>query len=121
MIDGFVMALVLACLVLLAAGLLATAINRPPGLPHLAGAALVEIAVLVQVLIAVVGLFAGARVDGLVLFIAYAAFAVVVLPLGALFAVEEKTRWSGVVLAVASLALLITLWRMSGVWIGSDA
>lgn len=121
MVDGLVLGLVIACLGLVAAGLLAAALNRPLGLAHLAASAVVEIAVLVQVVAAVVGLFTGARVDGLALFIAYAGFALVVLPLGTLFAVEEQTRWSGVVLAVASLALVITLWRMSGVWLGFGA
>lgn len=121
MVDGFVFVLVIGCLVLVLAGLVSTLVDRPPGLLHLAAAAVVEVAVVVQVVLAVIGLLTGARVDGLALFIAYAGFAVVVLPLGALFAVEEKTRWSGIVLAVASLALVITLWRMSGVWVGSGA
>lgn len=121
MVDGFVLVLVIGCGVLVAAGLLSALLGRALGLPDLAAAAVVEVAVVVQIVMAVVGLLTGARVDGLALFIAYAGFAVVVLPLGALFAVEEKSRWSGVVLAVASLALIITLWRMSAVWVGSGA
>lgn len=120
MIDGYVTVLLIASLVLLAAGLLATALARPPGIIHFVVAGAIEAAVVVQVIIALVGLVGGARVNGLALFLAYAAFCVVVLPIGALFAVAERTRWSGAVLGVASLALMITLWRLNGVWLGSD-
>ena len=118
--DRFVVVLMMACLVLVLAGLLSSALNRPPGLGHLAAAAAVELGVLAQLVIAAVALVGGASVDGLALFLAYMAFCAVVLPIGALYAVEEKTRWSGVVLAVASLALIITLWRLNGVWVDTN-
>lgn len=120
MIDGFVTVLMSACLVLMAAGLLSAALQRAPGLAHLALAAAIAVGVVVQVVIAVVRLIGGAEVDGLALFLAYAAFCLVVLPIGALFAIEEKSRWSGVILAVSSLALIITLWRLNGTWAGAD-
>jgi hypothetical protein len=119
-IDGFVTVLMSACLALLAAALVSSALRRSPGVAHLAVAAAIEIAVVVQVGIALVRLVGGAEVHGVALFLAYAAFCVVVLPIGTLFAIEEKTRWSGVILAVSSLALIITLWRLNGVWTGTD-
>lgn len=120
MIDGYVTVLMIACGVLLAAGLIASVMSRPPGPLLLVLAAVLEVAVLVQAVIAVVGLMQGARVDGLALFLAYTAFAIVVLPIGALFAVAEPSRWSGVVLGVASLALVVTLWRLNGMWVSTD-
>jgi len=45
------------------------------------------------------------------------ALALAVLPAGGLWAVGEKTRWSGGVLAVAALALVVTLVRMDAVWL----
>lgn len=119
MIDGYVAVLMTACLVLVAVGLLASLLSRPPGIVHLVITAAIEAAVLVQMVIATVGLLRGARVESLALFLAYAAFCVVVLPIGALFAFAERNRWSGAVFAVASLALVVTLWRLNALWVGT--
>ena len=117
--DGLVTAISLGCGVLALLGVIAMIFRRPVGVGHLAATALVEIAVLVQVVLAVTGLARGAEVDGVALFVAYLAFALVVLPAGALWAVGEKNRWSGGVLAVAALALVVTLIRMDSVWLAS--
>lgn len=119
MIDGYVAVLMTACLVLVAAGLLTSLLARQMGVVHLVVTAAAEAAVVAQVIIAVVGLVGGARVESLALFLAYAAFCVVALPIGALFALAEPTRWSGIVVAVAGLALLVTLWRLNELWISS--
>jgi len=120
-VDGLVTAMTVGSLLLVVTGVLSSVINRPPGLPHLVIAALLEIAVVAQAAVACVRLVGGADVNGLALFLAYLAFCVVVLPIGALYAVEERTRWSGVVLAVASLALIVTLYRLDSVWVDAGA
>ena len=127
--DGLNTGIVIAALVLALLGLIATLVRRPLGITHLVGAAGVEIAVLVQAILAVVGLAGGSgEVNGLALFIAYLVFAIVVLPVGTLWALGEpnrwraqgasaaKNQWSGAVLAVASLALVVTLTRLDAVW-----
>jgi hypothetical protein len=115
--DWLVMAISVGCGLLVLLGLIAMITRRPLGVGHLAVVAVVELAVLTQVVLAVIGLIGGADVDGLALFLAYLGFAVVVLPAGALWAVGEKNRWSGGVLAVAALALVVTLTRLAAVWI----
>jgi hypothetical protein len=115
--DWLVLAISVGCGLLVLLGLIAMITRRPLGVGHLAVAAVVELAVLTQVVLAVIGLIGGAEVEGLALFLAYLGFAVVVVPAGALWAVGEKNRWSGGVLAVAALALVVTLTRLSAVWI----
>lgn len=115
--DWLVTAISVGCGLIALLGVIAMIIRRPLGIAHLAAVALVELAVLVQVVLAVVELVRGAEVDGVALFVAYLVFAVVVLPGGALWAVGERNRWSGAVLAVAALALVVTLVRMDAVWL----
>lgn len=115
--DWFVVSISVGCGVLALLGLLAMITRRPLGVGHLAAAAVVELAVLVQVVLAVVDLFRGADVEGIALAIAYLVFAVIVVPAGALWAVGERNRWSGAVLGVAALALVVTLVRLDAVWL----
>jgi len=117
--DWLVTAIAVGCGLLVLLGLVAMITRRPLGVGHLAVAAVVELAVLGQVVLAVLGLIGGAEVDGLALFLAYLGFAVVVLPAGALWAVGERNRWSGGVLAVAALALVVTLLRLDAVWVAA--
>ena len=115
--DVLVTWISVGCGVLALLGVIAMIVRRPLGVAHLGAVAVVELAVLVQVVLAIVDLARGAEVDGVALFIAYLAFAVIVLPVGALWAVGEKNRWSGAVLAVAALGLVVTLIRMDAVWL----
>jgi hypothetical protein len=116
-LDVLTTILYVGCGVLAVLGLVATLAKRPLGSVHLIAAAVVELGVLVQSIAAVIGLVRGAEVEGLALFLAYLAFAIVVLPAGVLWAVGEPNRWSGAVLAVAALALAVTVLRMDAVWL----
>ena len=82
---------------------------------------LLELMVLVQAVLAVADLVGGAEVDGLALFLAYLVFALIVLPVAAIWALGEPNRWSGAVVDVAALALAVTMVRMDAVWIGRGA
>ncbi len=115
--DWLISAISVACGVLVLLGGVAMITRRPLGVGHLAAVAVVELAVLVQVVIAIVDLVRGAKVEGVALAIAYLLFAVIVLPAGALWALGEKTRWSGAVLGVAALALIVTFLRLDTVWL----
>jgi hypothetical protein len=118
--DWLVNSIALGCGLLVLLGGFAMITRRPLGVGHLIAAALVELAVLVQVVLAVIDIVRGAEVESLALFIAYAGFAVIVLPAGALWAVGEKNRWSGAVLGVAALALVVTMLRLDAVWLSPN-
>jgi hypothetical protein len=115
--DWLVNSIAMGCGILVLLGGFAMITRRPLGVGHLAAAAVVELAVLVQVVLAIIDVIGGAEVESLALFIAYVVFAVIVLPAGALWAVGEKNRWSGAVLGVAALALVVTLLRLDAVWL----
>lgn len=120
--SELVTGVLVACGVLAVLGGLASLLRRDVGTSHLLVAAVVEVAVLVQAVLAVVRLVSGHEVSGgVALFVAYLLFSLVVLPAGALWAVGERNRWSGSVLAVAALALVVTYVRMDAVWLGPGA
>jgi hypothetical protein len=118
-IDALVTVLVMTSLALAAwAGLLAL-LNRRPGLPYLGALAIVEVILLAQVVIAAVRLISGDRPDEVVTFLGYLVAAPLILPLGALWALSERTRWSTLVLAAADLGLAVVAWRLQTVWRGT--
>nr|WP_208383209.1 hypothetical protein [Modestobacter marinus] len=99
-----------------ALGGLSTALRRRIGTAHLAGAAVLELVLLVQLGLAVAALAGGDRPDELATFLAYL-FSVVLLPVaGVLWARSEPTRWAGTVLGVAALAVAVMLWRLLDLW-----
>lgn len=116
--DLLVTVISVGCGLLALAGLIAVLVRRPIGALYLVAVAVVELVVLVQVVLAIVGLARGAEVDGIALFVAYLVFSAVVLPIGGLWAVGENDRWSGAVVAISALALVVTLVRMDAVWLG---
>lgn len=97
-------------------GLLTAVINRPPGKAQLIFAAVIEVLVVAQVLIAVVKLIAGHRVGETATTIGYLIGIVILIPVGWLWANSERTRFSGVVLAVAMLAVLGMTLRLVMLW-----
>ncbi|WP_091368603.1 hypothetical protein [Geodermatophilus telluris] len=98
------------------AGLASTAARRRIGLVHLAGAAVLEVLLLVQAVVAAVALAGGQRPPETATFVGYLA-GVVLLPVaGVLWSRTEPSRWAGTVLAVASLVTLVMVWRLVQLW-----
>ena len=92
--------------------------DRPVVLRQLGAATGVVALLLVQAVVAGVLLVRG---DGSVsagLFWAYVVTQVLVLPLAALWAFAERTRWSSVVLAVAALTVAFLEYRLVQIWGG---
>lgn len=116
MIGALVVALVVGALVLAGAALLWAALDRPVRMGHVIGAAAVEAVLAVQSVIAVVRVIGGTRPASTVTFVAYAVGSLFVLPLGVLWALEERTRWSSVVLAIAAFTVAVIVFRMGAVW-----
>jgi hypothetical protein len=86
--------------------------DRAVILRQLWGGAVVEGAMLLQ---AVVALVLTARGDGpadAVTFWGYLLTALVLLPIAAVWAFAERSRWSSVVLLVAALTIVVMQWRL---------
>ena len=102
------------------AGLLAVILGlarRTPDDISLGATALVELALVVQIVVAIAAPFSGnAPTGNPVEFWVYLVSAALLPPLAAGWALIERTRWSTVVLGVASLAVAVMLWRMHAIW-----
>jgi len=109
-------ALLLGALGLAVAALVWAALDRPVRLGHLVAGAAVEVVLLVQAIIAIGKIAGGNRPASVATFVAYAVGSLVVLPLGVLWALEERTRWSAVVLAIAAVTVAVIVVRMDVVW-----
>jgi hypothetical protein len=96
---------------------LGTAIaNRPPGKAQLLYAAGVWLVTLAQSIIAAVQLASGFRPQSLATTIGYLIGIVLLIPLAWLWANAERTRFSGIVLAAAALAVVAMTLRLLVLW-----
>ena len=97
-------------------GLVTAAADRPPGKAQLLFAAGVWLVTLAQSIIAAVQLVAGFRPQSLATTIGYLIGIVLLIPLAWLWANAERTRFSGIVLAVAALAVVAMTLRLLVLW-----
>lgn len=97
-------------------GLITAIADKPPGKAQLLFAAGVEVVVLAQSVIAAVGLIMGFRPAELATTIGYLVGIVVLIPLAWFWANVERTRFSGVVLAVAAAAVAAMTLRLLVLW-----
>jgi hypothetical protein len=116
--SGLVVTVVVVALLTALAGAVAAVRNRPPGRVVLGVAALAELAVLVQSIVALVAIAGGERPPGTATSVAYLLGILVVLPLAAAWALVERTRWSGAVIAVGALAVAVMTVRVDQIWRG---
>ncbi len=99
-----------------ALGLLASARNRPPGQLVVASALLTGTATIAQSLIAGIRLAGGAHPAELATTVGYLIGICFVMPIGVGWALAERTRWSGAVLAVAALTVAVMTARLRMLW-----
>jgi hypothetical protein len=116
MTAALVVAIVIGTLGLAASALLWAALDRPVRLGHVVAGAVLELLVIVQALLAVARLVGGNRPSAVPTFVGYLLGSLVVLPLGVLWALEERTRWSSVVLGIAAVTVTVIVVRMNVVW-----
>lgn len=93
--------------------------DRAVILNQLWGGAVVELFLLVQGVVAIVQGATGAGAADPLLFWGYYSTTLVILPIAAAWAFAERTRWSSVVLLVASLTVAFLQWRMWQIWTGA--
>jgi len=116
MIDALAYVVVaLAAVATIWGGVTAVA-NKPPGKAQLLFAAGVEVVTVVQSIIAGAKLAAGFRPVELATTIGYLICIVILIPIAWLWANTERTRFSGIVLAVAALGVLAMTLRLLVLW-----
>ncbi len=116
MVLPLLLLVVAACVALAAWAVVFVARDRAVILRQLWGAAVIEGLILVQaVVLAVLGATGTAPTDPVLLW-GYLVTALVILPVAALWAFAERSRWSSVVLAVAALTVAFLEWRLWQIW-----
>lgn len=117
MIAGYTTVLIAVSAI---AGVLAAAlglIGRRPSDASLAGAALTELLLVAQLVVAIVAPLAGNHPTGsIVEFYAYLISALIIPPAAIAWALVERTRWATVVVGVACLAIAVMVVRMQIIW-----
>jgi membrane-bound acyltransferase YfiQ involved in biofilm formation len=98
------------------AALVLTAMGRAPREYLVIASMVLSVLVVVMVVIAAGLLVAGERPDELGTFVGYLVVAVVLLPIGTLWALTERSRWGTGVLAVACFTLLVVIVRLQDLW-----
>jgi len=78
--------------------------------------AVAELLILVQLVVAVIAVAIGDRPDSTLTFLAYAAGALLILPVGVFWSQAEKSRSSTLVITIACLAVPVMTARMLQMW-----
>jgi hypothetical protein len=110
--SALVAAVVTLSLLALVCGVVVAVRDRPPGRWTLAVTGLAALATLVQSAVAVYDLLQGRRPPELATYVGYVLGIVVVLPLAGAWALVERTRWSGIVIAVGGFTVAVMTARL---------
>ncbi|MFI5605663.1 hypothetical protein [Amycolatopsis sp. NPDC051903] len=121
MILGFAVAVAGCALLVAVWSFVQSARNKLPDTPLLVALAVVELLLVAQLVVGVVLLVSGERPGSLATFLAYLIGCLVVLPIGAVWALAERSRSSTVVLGIACLAIPVMVLRLNEVWSGASA
>jgi hypothetical protein len=97
-------------------GLVTAIANKPPGKAQLLYAAGVEVVTVIQSIIAAGKLVGGFRPAEPAVTIGYLIGIVILIPIAWFWANVERSRFSGIVLAVAALAVLAMTLRLLVLW-----
>lgn len=117
MIHAVAVTLISLALALAAWSALMTVLKRPVDASQVAGLAVAEVALLAQVVLAVVKMAGGQRPDGgIPLFSLYLAGSLFLPPLAGLWGRADRTRWGSGVLVVAYLVMAVLVVRLEQVW-----
>jgi hypothetical protein len=92
--------------------------NRGIDMVLLIGAAVVEVAVLVQLVVGVVSLFGSHHDIATATFLGYLVGAVLIPPVGVAWGVGEKNRYGSAVLLVVFLVIAVMVLRLDQIWAG---
>jgi hypothetical protein len=110
--SGLVAAVVTVALLASVCGGVVAVRDRPPGRVTLAVAGVGAVLTLAQSVLAAIDLVRGSRPPETATYIGYLIGIVVVLPLAVAWSLAERTRWSGVVVAVGGFTVAIMTARL---------
>jgi hypothetical protein len=116
MIDALAYTVVALAGIAVIWGLVTAIANKPPGKAQLLYAAGVEVVTVIQSIIAAAELVGGFRPAEPATTIGYLIGIVILIPIAWLWANVERSRFSGIVLAVAALAVLAMTLRLLVLW-----
>lgn len=97
-------------------GVVTAIANKAPGNAQIYGAALLELAVLAQSIVATVFLISGSRPAELATTIGYLIGIAVLVPLAVFWALMDRSRFSGLVMSVAGAAVAAMTLRLLVLW-----
>ncbi len=110
--SPLVAAVVTLSLLALVCGVVVAVRDRPPGRVTLAVTGVAALATLLQSVVAFYDLLQGRRPPELATYVGYLLGIVVVLPLAGAWALAERTRWSGIVIAVGGFTVAVMTARL---------
>jgi hypothetical protein len=116
MIDALAYAVVLLAGAAVIWGLVTAIADKPPAKAQLLYAAGVEAVTIIQSIIAAAEIIGGFRPVELATTIGYLIGIVILIPIAWLWANAERSRFSGIVLAVAALGVLAMTLRLLVLW-----
>jgi hypothetical protein len=90
--------------------------RRPTTDAQMIGAIVVEAALLLQVVIALIRLIGGRQLNEPVTFVAYSIGVLLALPLGFYLAREERTRWGSLCLCFTAVVVAVMVLRLLQLW-----
>jgi hypothetical protein len=113
-------ALISICLLSAALAFGLAVFQRPPSWWSVGTAILIETALIIQLIWSIVLVSSGANAVGDTLeFFGYILTALIIPPAAVIWAVFERTKWSTLVISLASLTVAIMLVRMWQIWSGN--
>ena len=120
MVGPLATTIVLVALLLGTAGGVLAALDRLPGRWLLRGLIALQLLVLVQAGTAVAKMVGGEVPASVGALVGYLLVSVLVVPLGTYWSLEERTRWSTLVLVVACLTVAVLMSRLLTLWATVD-
>jgi hypothetical protein len=116
-IDGLAVGIAVVAVLLGVAGTVLAALDRRPGKPFLQGVLLLQLLLLAQAAVAVTRLVQGDRPLELGAFAGYLLVSVLLVPGGAIWSLEEKSRYGTLILAVVCLVVAVLQQRLLSLWV----
>lgn len=116
MIDPLAVGIAAVAVLLGVVGLALAALDRRPGKLLLQGILLLQLLLLAQAAIAVTRLLQGDRPEEFGAFAGYLIVSALLVPGGAIWSLEEKSRYGTLILAAVCLVVAVLQQRLIGLW-----
>ncbi|WP_328605883.1 hypothetical protein OG943_38775 [Amycolatopsis sp. NBC_00345] len=121
MIFGFAVVVAVVALLVALWSFVQSLRDRLPDTLLLVALGVVELLLVAQLVVGIVLLASGEKPGSVATYLAYLIGSLVVLPVGAMWALAERSRSSTVVLGIACLAIPVMVLRLNEVWSGASA